>query len=420
MSLLNLNLTGCSHHSDSNQVQVFITISSITVATTKHGIVKRQLELNWFGGQHSPGDNVGLYNVDPKVQPQALPLTSINPAQYPGGYFRSKIELPVTFFNLTTLRIDPCLGYWAAYKTKNGDILSSSCLEIHPFWMQKNSLYLYNLSLPEIMIPGSHDSGSFYFHKEIAPISKYKYAQEETIFNQLVYGLRYFDLRVGYYKKTRDKYYINHNFLRTQHSVKSVLHQVHEFLSETKEMVILDFHNFPKGFKKNSTHEKLMDMIIRKFKPYLIPYKEDYTFAKLSNLWEEDKRILISYDSDVRKKLYSNLLWPKITRAWGNKQYPNDLRRYFEEVFKKPTPEGLWASMAELTPNAKTIVLHPETGLRIFAEEINRNVTHWFRDLYWPKANIVATDYFMGNDIIHVAIETNRIKGICPKNIWKR
>lgn len=113
----------------------------------------------------------------------------------------------------------------------SGAILSSSCLEIHPFWMQQNCLYLSNLTLPEIMIPGSHDSGSFYFHREIAPISKYKYAQEETIFNQLVYGLRYFDLRIGYYRKTKDKYYINHNFLRTQHSVKSVLHQVRFYTS---------------------------------------------------------------------------------------------------------------------------------------------------------------------------------------------
>lgn len=76
------------------------------------------------------------------------------------------------------------------------------------------------------MIPGSHDSGSFDFHKEIETITKYEYAQEETIFNQLVYGLRYFDLRVGYYKKSSYKYYINHNFLKTAHSVKSVLHQV--------------------------------------------------------------------------------------------------------------------------------------------------------------------------------------------------
>lgn len=93
---------------------------------------------------------------------------------------------------------------------------------------------------------------------------------------------------------------------------------------------------------------------------------------------------------------------------------------YFEEVFSKPVPEGIWASMAELTPNTKTIIFHPEAGLRVFAEEINRNVTQWFRDLYWHKANIVATDFFMGNNLIDVAIETNKIRGTCPKRLWKR
>lgn len=56
--------------------------------------------------------------------------------------------------------------------------------------------------------------------------------------------------------------------------------QVHEFISATKEIVILDFHNFPKGFKSDAIHEKLMDMIVRKFKSYIIPYNEDYTYAK--------------------------------------------------------------------------------------------------------------------------------------------
>ena len=56
--------------------------------------------------------------------------------------------------------------------------------------------------------------------------------------------------------------------------------QVQEFLSATKEIVILDFHNFPRGFKNDAIHQKLMEMIIRKFKSYIIPYNEDYTYAK--------------------------------------------------------------------------------------------------------------------------------------------
>ncbi|KAG8199710.1 hypothetical protein JTE90_022159 [Oedothorax gibbosus] len=405
---------------NSEAVRVFITISSLYVSTTDEGVVKRQLELNWLGGQCQPGDKINVYSTDPTDTPTPKPLLSIDPLHHPGGYFKTDIELPVRFFNLSTLIEHHCLGYWAAYVKKHDkEILSASCLRIRPFWMSESERYISNLQLGEVMIPGSHDSGSFDFHREIAPVSKYKYAQEEPIFNQLVYGLRYFDLRVGYYKNSADKYYINHNFLRTEHSVKSVLNQVLKFIKATKEIVILDFHNFPIGFKNKLVHFKLIRMITKTFGSYLIPHNHKYKTATFKDFWEDDKRILVSYDSTIRE-IAPNLLWPSIPRAWGNKQHPEDLKAYFKQVFQKPTPEGLWASMAELTPNTKTIVLHPETGLRIFADQINRNVTHWFRDFYWQKANIVATDYFLGNDIIDVAVQTNKYKGICPQSVWSQ
>lgn len=87
------------------------------------------MELNWFGSQNLPGDNVGIYNVDPQLQPRAEPMCSVDPSLYPGGYYRSTVELPVTFFNLTTLRIDPCLGYWAAYKSRNGKLFNLTNLK---------------------------------------------------------------------------------------------------------------------------------------------------------------------------------------------------------------------------------------------------------------------------------------------------
>ncbi|XP_035223126.1 PI-PLC X domain-containing protein 1-like [Stegodyphus dumicola] len=404
--------------SAAKRIQVFITISSVTVSTTQDGIVKRQLEVNWVGGQPSPGDSVGVYTEDPELNPLIEPIISINPSSHPDGYFKTHVELPVIFFNMSCLRQEHCLGYWAAYSNKNGKILSSSCLRIRPFWMEKHSRYLSKLTLAEAMIPGSHDSGSFYFHKATQAIQRYKYTQDESIFSQLIYGLRYFDLRIGYYTHSEEKYYINHNFLRTEHSVKSVLHEVLQFINATKEVVILDFHKFPIGFSQESIHYGLMDIIVRTLGAYLIPSTPSYHSMTFRQLWKENKRVLVSYDSEFRDRRYPNSFWPAIPRAWGNKQHPQDLKRYFEETYKKPRPEGLWASMAELTPNARTIPRHPFTGLRIFADLINRNVTRWFRDLFWRKANIIATDYFLGNNIIDVAIQINKIKGYCPKETF--
>jgi hypothetical protein len=67
----------------------------------------------------------------------------------------------------------------------------------------------------------------------------------------------------------------------------------------------------------------------------------------------------------------------------------------------------MWAAMAELTPSPLDPVLQPSRGLRLMADDVNRHVTRWFRDLWWRDANVVATDYVLGNKIIDVAIEAN-------------
>lgn len=63
--------------------------------------------------------------------------------------------------------------------------------------------------------------------------------------------------------------------------------------------------------------------------------------------------------------------------------------------------------MAELTPQPIDLLFRTN-NLRKLADEVNKYVTKWFRDEWFKDVNIVATDYFLGNDIINVAIEVNR------------
>lgn len=68
----------------------------------------------------------------------------------------------------------------------------------------------------------------------------------------------------------------------------------------------------------------------------------------------------------------------------------------------------LWALMAELTPQFSDIFLL-KNNLRKLADDVNRELTKWFRDEWESFSyNIVATDYFLGNDLINVAIEEIR------------
>lgn len=66
--------------------------------------------------------------------------------------------------------------------------------------------------------------------------------KDESVFNQLVYGIRHLDLRIAYKDKdfiiTHDKFHINH-------SLSHVLDQILKFIEMSKmEVVIVDFHRY--------------------------------------------------------------------------------------------------------------------------------------------------------------------------------
>lgn len=66
----------------------------------------------------------------------------------------------------------------------------------------------------------------------------------------------------------------------------------------------------------------------------------------------------------------------------------------------------MWALMAQLTPRTIDVVLQINS-LRKLADRVNTELTKWFRDDWLHDVNIVATDFFLGNDLINVAIEAN-------------
>ena len=80
----------------------------------------------------------------------------------------------------------------------------------------------------QLMIPGTHDSGATkefkgYFAHNIA--NRYSIDQEESIWNQLVMGIRYFDIRVKLYETDGDASIVHgpRTFARLQPALEYVL-----------------------------------------------------------------------------------------------------------------------------------------------------------------------------------------------------
>jgi hypothetical protein len=107
---------------------------------------------------------------------------------------------------------------------------------------------------------------------------------------------------------------------------------------------------------------------------------------------------------------------------WGDKQRAADLRSYIHNVLQHPNPpttvqgNPLWAIMAQLTPNAIEILFNPANNLRKMAELVNRNLTNWVKNDWWKKANIIATDFHLGNNLIELSISTIPFKATFINN----
>lgn len=86
-------------------------------------------------------------------------LVSLQPKGVSKGRFRSDIEFPVHTFTPTNLTSE-CLGLWILLFDET-HVLAKNCIRAHPFWMEESMDVLKDRSVKDIMIPGTHNAGSY-------------------------------------------------------------------------------------------------------------------------------------------------------------------------------------------------------------------------------------------------------------------
>ncbi|XP_071453592.1 PI-PLC X domain-containing protein 1-like [Hetaerina americana] len=343
---------------------------------------------------------------------------------------------------------DHCFPFWiAAYANKT--IVYTDCLKIRPTWIWDHRSELGDMSLRSLLIPGTHNSGCY---KRVTGLSnqnsrrnsfssRFLLTQDLDIYTQLVYGIRYLDIRVGYYPSTPELFWVNHDVARLL-PLQLVLEGVKQFLRRSPDPILLDLHRFPVGFsdrrrgrrKQHSRASPAHRLLVELLWNELGEFTPADASVPINTLWKSGRRLLISYADKASREEFpwlrgemnltngkaSGRLWNKspsvtVTQEWGNVQNSSQLYDFLSKTIDKRkklwgwSGNGeLWSSMAELTPTPMDVVFsRPGTGLRQMAHDVNRNVTRWFRDLWWQDANIVATDFFRGANLIDVAVESN-------------
>ncbi|KAK7863972.1 hypothetical protein R5R35_000082 [Gryllus longicercus] len=419
---------------------VWLTVSSLwhAAADDVRGVTERELEFNWDPScppewvllfDHEPPAQIGDPN-DEAGRGAAGVLARAWPGEHPDGFARTNVSagrpaLPGGWERggrPTPAPGDHCLGFWAgAYRA--GRRLHADCLKIRPTWMWDHRQQLGQLPLASLFLPGTHNSGCYHKSGGLTrrdTFARYLLTQDTDVWGQLVHGIRYLDLRVGYYpargkgppgQHHASRFSVNHDLLRVG-PLLPVLHDLKRFLNASRgEVVVLDLHRFPVGFHtRQGRHRKLVSLLVRELGPFIIPSTAASPTSTLAQIWSRERRLIITYgDKAVARE--SKWLWGPINQMWGNQQTPGGLKNFLQRTMDTARPRSdepqLWAAMAELTPTPLEVMFKPSGSLRQMADSINRNVTTWFKTMWWQKANIVATDFFLGNDLINVAVAAN-------------
>lgn len=374
----------------------------------------RWLEVSWYGmSDRQEGDSwVGLWDKDPTGSLDG-PLAQ-SPASGSDGVVRFEERWDGSLLPTSVEGTgDSCLPYWAGY-VHGGVLLYSACLMLRPHWMSGLRTELLETRLSKVALPGTHDAGALgHFGTPIIGdlVGRWTFTQDESLWQQLVLGARYMDMRIAYYPHTEEKFFVNHGEVRIA-PLQPYIDDVVEFMSQTEEVVIFDIHELQVGFDGYpERHEELIAFLESSFREWMAPaaLAPDPTMGEL---WETGSTLIVTYPTPEGSQ--SSYLWNNVYHLWGDVNKLSDLEAFLYTGIPQQAERGsLWSAMAEFTPSAFNVAANSWGGLRGAAALTNPQITRWFRQDWWYQVNIVAMDYLPASDVVSVAVAANKMRRQC-------
>lgn len=188
--------------------------------------------------------------------------------------------------------------------------------------------------------------------------------------------------------------------------------QVKQFLdATTHEVVVIDFHSFTANFNEH-VNELVVKEILKYLRPYLAMNIQEHGYnVTMGDLWKDNKRLVIGYKADFRSKVR---FFPAVRHLWANAQSVASLNFFFSNsTCSNKTDSEVTSIMAELTATPWTLLFDTNrSDIRKMAQGVNYLVSRWFAERWWRWSNFIASDFFLGNNLIELAIQTNAIRTV--------
>ncbi|CAL4159565.1 unnamed protein product [Meganyctiphanes norvegica] len=391
----------------------YIAISSEAEAIDDSHFL-RWIEVKWFGLTELQEDySVGLWTDNPSID---IPPISWIHVESESGSLRTTERWDGSLLPNKTNPIgmgNYCLPYWAGV-SKGGVIVYTSCLRLNPFWLSELSGdELGSVKLADVLLPGTHDagaSGKFGLSILGEVVGRWTFTQDESLWEQLILGSRYLDIRISYYNNTQEKFFINHADIRIAPLIDYV-HDVAAFMRSTMEIVIFDIHRLPVGFDHPDRYLELINFLYLHLGRWMTP-RSLYPNPTLGEIWDSGRRLIVTFPSGYASD--HPYLWNQVHHAWPNTNNLDDLKSRLDNFISDNSGStSLWSAMAEFTPSALDVAVDHWHGLRGAAEITNLPVTKWLRESWWKMANIVAMDYLPASGVVEAAIEANMARLSC-------
>ncbi len=289
-------------------------------------------------------------------------------------------------------------------------------------WMGDQANLIGNNPLNGIFIPGSHDSATYRLEQKFGKnqdltsklnvlryflvgfavtkiAEKWAQAQNLTIHEQLLNGVRYLDLRVIYRDSKKD-FYTVHSLYGP--SLDEVLQQIVSFLQKhPREILIIqigDLRYMPQGQKN---HVNLIFKIKERLGKWLVPNNVDSLNKPIQELWDANQRVVLIYNKgDIADQ--SNLFSQRaIDSFWANADNLADLKTKLDNHLqgRDRSDKNLYVIQSQMTPTPETI----KKGLRPFykgyrslkdmALAVDQRFGQWLVDWGNHKPSIIMTDF---------------------------
>ena len=392
---------------------------------------------------------VSLYKVDSDI---FYALSSDFPAArlpVPGGQSQSDGQCKVLVLNgptdvqLLNLYTDSKLGDPAS-------------------WMGDNVAALGQKALNTIMIPGTHDSGTYGLSSTWAPdlphwvpaayaarwlvapaaassllfaplalllaaaglgiipfVRTWSQAQDGDFTAQLQGGIRYLDLRVAPTNGSNDSFSLVHGLYGPDVSI--CLNLINDFhKSHPTEILILDFNHF--YAMDPGKHANLVDLIKTTFGSALVNNAGGslQPTSTLNQFWSANESILVLYGHDAKNSSGADTVFANnrflfsqqaIQSPWPEAESIGGLLSYLQDHARPPSTVDLFVTQGVRTPTVGGLMTqgflpgHP-MGLLELAEETNPAVEVFLAGNA-SNVNIVICDGYAGSAVPQIAIAHN-------------